>query len=271
MNIKYGFHGSVLSCSQIDIGRIRIRLRYACCSAVHFLFNEVKNNAGDAGQDQIDHGRQKICFADAVTGSGNRFCLKHQFRDGDDHQDGRILDVDDQFIADGRKRIADSLRHDDVHHGLAVGHAEGSGRFLLAGIHGLNAGADDFRHISTGVDGNDKHGGGQLIPMDHIQKRIVDEHRLNHHRRAAEHFHIDCSNHIKEFLEKAGSRGSGIVQLDGFEAADQKAEAETCRSTDQGDFKSSLDAEEYARPVFAEQAPHDVEKRLVVHCYSLAG
>ena len=165
-------------------------------------------------------------------GSCNALSLEHKLRDGDDHQYGGVLDVDDQFVSDGRECISDSLRQDNTHHRLCIGHAQRAGGFRLSGVNRLNAGADDFGHIGACVDADNEDGSAHTVPVDDIQERIVDEDSLYHHWSAAEHQDVDVGDHIKDFFEKARRRTGRDVQPDGPEAADQKTKHQPEGRTD---------------------------------------
>ena len=108
---------------------------------------------------------------------------------------GSILHVDDEVIPDLRHDIAQSLRKNDIHHGLNMRHANGFGSFRLSRINRNNASSHRFRHIGTRVDGNNYNGCHPHRAEFHrivckIGQTIIKENRLKHHRRSAKHFNV---------------------------------------------------------------------------------
>lgn len=188
------------------------------------FFNDIKNARCNHIDDEIDNGFKEVGFREFEGRSGNGFCLEHQFGNGDDHQNGRVLDVDNQFITDGREGIADSLRKDHHDHGLCVGKTERSCGFCLSFIDCLNTGTDDFCHVGTCIDRDDDHGGGQLIPMEYIQKGIVEEGGLYHHRSTTEYRDIDIGKNVEYLFQYFGNRTGCVIKLCSFEPSDKQSE-----------------------------------------------
>ena len=85
---------------------------------------------------------------------------EEQVYNADNRQHRRILNVDNQVIADLRHNIADGLGQDDIFHGLHMGHTDGLGALHLTGIHRNDAAPDGFRHIGSRVNGYHQKRGG---------------------------------------------------------------------------------------------------------------
>ena len=87
-------------------------------------------------------------------------------------------------------------------------HADSFRSFRLPGINGYNSAADGFRHISSRVDGHNHDGccpyGSEFDGVTgKVRQAVIEEHRLQHHRRAAENLHINTDNHPDQRKEKA--------------------------------------------------------------------
>src|SRR5699024_9447285 len=104
--------------------------------AVHALLNEAQQGGGNEGHGQV---------ADHLDGGGGEVHVVHahdvavegeELGEADDEHHGRILDVDDEVVADLGDDVADGLGQNHRGHGLEVVHADGPGALSLAGVNG---------------------------------------------------------------------------------------------------------------------------------------
>ena len=96
------------------------------------------------------------------------------------------------MVADLGNQIAQGLGQDDVKHGLHMRHADGFGALHLAGIHGLDAAPDRFRHIGAGIDGKDDDRRGKRIQRDaQAGQAVKDDEKLHQQRRAADDPYVE--------------------------------------------------------------------------------
>ena len=137
--------------------------------AVHLIFQKAQQPRGGEGHDEIDHGGDEEHLEVLVIGARGRLRDEEQLADGDDVEHRGVLDVDHELVAQCGQHVADGLRKHHVEHRLGVGHADGLGSLALAGIHALDAAADDFRQIRAGVDGHDQEAGQQLVQRQREQ------------------------------------------------------------------------------------------------------
>ena len=70
---------------------------------IQLLFDGIEDDRRDACQTKIDEGCDKVGLGKTIRRSGNWIGLKHQFGDRDDHQDGRVFDIDNKLIVDGER------------------------------------------------------------------------------------------------------------------------------------------------------------------------
>ena len=145
---------------------------------------------------------------------------KEQVGDRDNAQNRRVLDVDDEVVADLRDDVAQRLRHDDVQHRLPVVHADGLRALGLARVDGDNAAADRFGHAH--------------LDAEHLQKAVVDEHGLHDHGCAAEQLHIAAQEDVQDLQQHALPHGvTLLVNGDGLQSAHRKADQAAEKRADQ--------------------------------------
>ena len=235
--------------------------QFVAVGAVHQLF--------DQPQDKGRHQRQRQ-IADHFNGCGREVHIVHahdvavlgeELRKADDEHDGGILHVDDVVVADLGHDIAKRLRHDDVHHGLEVGHADGLGTLRLAGIDGDDAAPDGLRHIRAGVDGHDQDGSGPDVVkpqgvVGEVGQAVVDEHGLEYHGRAAEHFYIDADDDPHQLQQKPLGQGIVLRVGDGIQNAAQKADETANHRGDEGQPQRVPDTAQIHGMIFIPQQNH---------------
>lgn len=119
-------------------------------------------------------------IADECTGTS-------QFRNGDDGKDGRVLDGGDELVDQRKKTDLSSLWCNDAPQFLSLGHAQSLGGFPLAWIDGMDAGADDFCDIGTGVEGKTDDAGRSRPHRDAERwETKVNQVQLDHQRSSSE-------------------------------------------------------------------------------------
>lgn len=196
----------------------------------------VGKNLQDGGeekdQDEIDDADDDIAL-DAevirVGGDGGRHVKLGQ---ADHVQDGGILDVDDQFVADGGKDVPDRLGKDDAIERARLGKPQGPRRLGLPLVHAVEAGLDVLRHVGARVDADDDQaaehiavedasdvsGWGEIGPDDADRRSQEEEdHRLDHHRRGTEEGFVGPGKGLGDSLP---GFGEDIVLLLDPEVAD---------------------------------------------------
>ena len=139
-----------------------------------------------------------------------------------------------------------------------MGHADGLGALGLTGVDGDDAAADGLRHVSAGVDGHDEDGGHPDVVepqgvIREIGQAIDDEHRLQHHGGAAEHFHIDADQHPDELQEEPLGEGVVFRVGDGVQDTADEAYHAADSSGHQGQDQRVFNAAHVHGPVFAPQ------------------
>ena len=134
--------------------------------------------------------------------------------EADDEHNRSVFYVDDEVIANLRHDISQSLRQDNVRHGLYMGHTDCLCTFGLAGVDGNDAAADGFSHVCTGVDGYNKQSCYPNVSelqsvIGEVRETVVHENCLQNHGGATKYFHVKTYNYADEFQDDA--LGQGIV------------------------------------------------------------
>ena len=92
-------------------------------------------------------------------------------------------------------------------HGLALGHAQGPGRFGLSQIYAFNAAADYVGHISARVQGQGYYAGEETLELDEAQEgelgkgdeaehNVVDQEDLHQHGGTSDKLHVYAGNQL---------------------------------------------------------------------------
>lgn len=186
----------------------QISLSYAFNFQVSFENSEAHGD--EEGHNEVVEGyndqRREWLEADALNGSGG----VHEVCHADDGDLGGFLDQGNEFVADNGKDVPDSLRYDDTDHGFPFGKSQGHGAFQLAFRYGLDAGADDFTFVGTGIDDEGQNAGGESFKvyshdleagkMDAQERQSEeDQGNLHQYRGAADDFHVYCRNGLQDF------------------------------------------------------------------------
>ena len=190
---------------------------------------------------------------------------KEQVGDGDNGQNRRILDVDDEVVANLRDDVAQCLGQNDVDHRLPVVHTDGFCALGLARVNGHDTAADCLGHIRAGVDGHDEEAGLPHTHLDaeNLQKAIVDEHSLHDHGRAAEQLHIAAQEDVQNFQEHAlPHRVALLIHRDGLQCADRKADQAAEERADQCQQQGSARAAQVREAVLLQHCGTVCEKVL---------
>ncbi|CDN45691.1 hypothetical protein BN871_IM_00030 [Paenibacillus sp. P22] len=135
-----------------------------------------------------------------------------QLHESDDGQDRRILERDDHLVDEGWNHDLHRLRNDDFDHRLAVGQAQRARRFHLAAVDGLDAAADDLRHIRAGVERERQDGRQEErhLEVERLRNAEINEECQHDQRYAAEDVH-----------EYRGDAAQPAIAADLHEAEDQ--------------------------------------------------
>ena len=142
-----------------------------------------------------------------------------------------------------------------------MGHADGLGTLRLAGIDGDDAAPDGLRHIRAGVDGHDQDGSGPDVVkpqgvVGEVGQAVVDEHGLEYHGRAAEHFHIDADDDPHQLQQKPLGQGIVLRVGDGIQNAAQKADEAANHRGDKGQPQRVPDTAQIHGMIFIPQQNH---------------
>ena len=134
-------------------------------------------------------------------------------------------------------------------------HADSFRSFRLPGINGYNPAADGFRHISSRIDGHDYDGrcpyGSEFDGVaGKVRQAVIEEHRLQHHRRAAENLHIDTDNHPDQRKKKALDRVIVFRYRDRIQNPADKPDQAADRRSNQGEDQGVFNAFDIRMPIF---------------------
>ena len=244
----------------------RLRIRAAAADGVavrpgKLLFGKPQKPRDREGQDEVQHADNGIDLEGLQIDALDDACHVVKLRHADDVQDRGVLDVDDKLVADRRQNVLQNLRNDDLDHRLRVRHADGVGAFQLPLVDGNDAAADNLCHVGAGVNGDDeKTGRNQRQRRAVIQESVapVDDHRLDHHRRAAEDFDVDGNDGVDDFVQHAhnGVFGARRGADDARKQTDQKAGG----CTDQGNEHRIADAGKQVAVILADDSEYFSDK-----------
>ena len=216
------------------------RLQLIGFGTVHLLLHSPEDKGEGKGHYQVHaHGNGEYLKVD-IVGAGHGLGLEEQLYSSYAAEHAGILYVYDQVVAYLGHYISERLGHYHVKHGLEVSHAYGLGSLRLTGGNGNHAASEVFRHVSARVDGNNEEGRRPHahLKADHHHGAVVYEHRLNHHGRSAEYFHVypqdDLYNSENYFFENivVGIYGNSLDDAD-YET-DKASEKRSYNSYDQG-------------------------------------
>ena len=204
---------------------------------VHLRFQRAQDARANEREDEVDDHRDRERLKVPVVCAGDALGGVEQLHGADDRQHAGVLDVDDEVVADLRHDIAQRLRQHDVDHCLEVRHADGLGALGLAGVDRQDAAADGLRHIGAGVDGNDEERCRPHVHVDPEQhgRAVIDEHRLHHHRGAAEHFNVDVQDDPHETEQPPFDGVLLPVGGDRLHDADEETDDQTDEGRNHGD------------------------------------
>ena len=167
--------------------------------SVHSLFPPAQQNGTHQRHKQIPRHLDGCGGKIEERGPDNRLMRGKKVCVSDDKHDGRVLEVDDEVIADLGHDATKRLRQDHARHGLPVRHTDGLRALGLARIDRENAAAHGLRHICARVDGDDdERREPNALPLYGVIRKIgqavIDEHRLKNHRRTAKDFDIGAND-----------------------------------------------------------------------------
>lgn len=119
-----------------------------------------------------------------------------------------------ELVAQGRDDLLECLGQDDVAHRLPPTHTETAACLHLAFVDGLDAAAEDFRHIGAAVDGAGRNGGEEGVYMAARQSRQgeVDDEDLYQQRGAADKVDVHVAEPPQRF--DAGQADQGDDDAD---------------------------------------------------------
>ena len=134
-------------------------------------------------------------------------CAEHQLYNAHHAQDTGLLDDGDELVAHGGQDVAHRLGQDHMAHSLPMAHADAARGLHLAAGHRADAGADDLRHISRGVEADGHHAPEHAVEagirqLENIAQTVVDDEHLHQHRRGTEHLHICGTKKFGNSLER---------------------------------------------------------------------
>lgn len=195
------------------------------CLGMQALFESSEENGYCLGFGFI---KGHVChMEDIVAGRSARDSTGGvgEFGQADGGDERGILQDSNGVVAECGQHAAEGLRQDDRTHGLHVGHAERAGSFHLSLVERLNAGAEDFTHISARIQGDGADAGehcavvradvaGKLARNQQAVNRVnkdrqhgkVHEKNLHKERRAAKEAHVDRDRPAHAVVQEAFKR-----------------------------------------------------------------
>ena len=126
--------------------------------------------------------------------------MSRQFTDTDNDQQRRIFEADDELVPERRDHPFESLGPDDVYQRLKMGQSDGTPRFHLPFVDGLDGSPDDLRNVGSGINRNCRHAcsqGGNPHTEGQRQPK-VKEHNLNHQRSSSDTLDINSGELVDE-------------------------------------------------------------------------
>ena len=227
--------------------------------AVHFAFNNPEDLGDGNRHDQVHDAADKIGFKIPKVVPGNCFGLEEQLGHGNNAQDAGVLDVDNEFVAGCRQDIADDLGQYHIEHGLHMVHPDGVGCFKLPFVDGDDAAPDDFRHIGSGIDGDNEEGGKPAVHIHtHCQGVTVNNNSgLYHHRGPAENFDVDGQKSVDKLEDKSVYPFVGY--RDGTDDPHQQANTGPDQGADDGDHQSRFRPPQEHRPICGNDSHHPIK------------
>ena len=154
------------------------------------------------------------------------------------------------------------LGQDDVgHHGNVV-HAQGLCPLHLAWVDGVDAAADRFRHIGSGVEGDDQDGRleGVDIDAEPLGKAVEYDHGLDDHGGAPEHSDVDLADDPRDEQQDLFDRAHVPVQVHRLDQAHHKAQAAARQRAGQGGLQGGQHPLEVGIVVLLEQKDDPLEE-----------
>ena len=124
-----------------------------------------------------------------------------------------------------------------------MGHADGHRALELTAVNGDDAAAHDLGHVCAGVDGHDQNARRdqrQRVTAGRKGIAPVDDHRLHHHRRAAENLNVDRNDRVEQLMQRAQHRIFGHRRR--THDTGQQTERKTRHRTRQRDEQRVADA-----------------------------
>ena len=120
----------------------------------HLLFHLLHEVSQTQSHDPVHQRNRDVRFPVAGCCTGNGTCGVSQFSQTDGRNQRRVFQNGNRVVAQRRKHTAESLRQDDVEHGLPVSHTDGAGSFHLPFIQRLDTGTENLGKVSTGIQCN---------------------------------------------------------------------------------------------------------------------
>ena len=187
--------------------------------------------------------------------------LGEELRKADDEHNGGVLHVDDVVVADLGHDVPQGLRHDDVHHGLEMGHANGLGPLGLAGVNGNDAAPDGFRHVRAGIDGHDQKRGGENIVepegvIGEVGQAVVNEHGLQHHGGSPEHLYINADDDPQQLQQEPLGQRVLLRIRNGIQHTAQQSDEAADQCGEEGQLQCIPDTGPVHHLVLAPQQDH---------------
>ena len=132
---------------------------------------------------------------------------------------------------------------------------------LAAGVYGDDAAADRFGHVGAGVYGDDEyrrgpHAAEAVLVVREIGQAVEDEHRLQHHGRAAEDLNIHAHDDPDELQEKALEPVIVLGVRYRVQYAADEADEAAYDGRHQGEQQGLAQVDEIGLPIDREQGPY---------------
>src|SRR6476659_2076043 len=150
------FSSAVMCCSSPP-ATLRETHFHGASIARHAVTEDYKKNGGDRVAGRAGDGR---CPLRIDAGHLDR---PQEIEDANDKDQRRVLEQPYISVDDIRDRHCQRLRQDDEACHLPVAETDGHGAFVLASRNGLQAGANNLRHIGGGEDRNADQRPHQLV------------------------------------------------------------------------------------------------------------
>src|SRR5579862_4409868 len=138
-------------------------------------------------QKQVTEGEGDVAFQLAVGVLAHDLRVLGKLVEGDDREQGGVLDEVGELAGERRKNLADGLRENDEPVRLGAGEADGFRGFQLGFSDALQPAADDFADVRAAEAGKDEDAADvAVLDAKLVKDAVVQAEDLHEQRRAAD-------------------------------------------------------------------------------------